>query len=445
MTYKLSGSSKLIKAFEINIDDLSALKEIRSFEVKGDIDAVFSLQVKTSANKFYNFVTKEFVTEANVTSDCRLANQVMISRSYHGKITFPADADGETYTILLNAEPHFKTEIAESLIGFNANKTDLAFNPILFQANIIQVADVVLSFAPIAATTANYTSATLAQRLHITKSPTTSTPVTGTISWTIANDAEDAVAFGLIPVLELTRVSNDAALGSSRAVEDSNWYAETTAVINDDKSSGGSTHTNYFVDNISDLSTGMIVTAISSGTLGTPPTLAKINLSPNAQPINKGRPQIKLNSAKAFADGITLTLKGYNINVVNRALGCDVTLSNFKLTQNPIQRTVRGAVSDSANITLNGTYGISKGAFIEGFGVDNSVSNPITEVTTSSEATGTIVVTRNQTLTANTVLNIIGSSDSYTVTGDVTVNKVPTSNKTIYLDLDKILTLGTAS
>ena len=60
-------------------------------------------------------------------------------------------------------------------------------------------------------------------------------------------------------------------------------------------------------------------------------------------------------------------------------------------------------------------------------------------------AEGRITTTTAQTLAGGTTLNIIGSSNSYTITGDITINKVPSVASSIYLDLDKLLTLGTAS
>ena len=430
----------------MNTNDLSALQESRSLKVKGDRNAVFSLQVKTSTGKFYNFSSKLF--ETTITSEHRLTNQAIIGRLYSREILFPADTDGETYTILLNAEPHFETEISSDLTGTGTDGEPLTFNPVLFQTSITQVADITMYISPIAATTANYTSATLAQRATITKSPTVTSPTTTTVSWTIANDADDGVALGLIPAQTLYRKGSDASLGSASTIKDITWYASTTAVINDTRSDdgGGSTHYSYLVDGIDDLSIGMIVTAISSGTLGSLPNLTRVNLSETSlSPSNWGKPQIKMSAAKAFADGITLTLKGYGTSVINKALGCDITLSNFKLTQTPLTTTVRGAISNSTAIDVNGTYGISKGAFIEGFGVDNSTSNPIAGIADVDETNGRITSTVNQTLSAGTVLNIIGSSNSYTITGDITVNKMPTSSTNIYLDLDKLLTLGTAS
>ena len=429
---------KLIRNFEIDTNDLSALQESKSFKVRGDDGAVFSLQIKTSTGKFYNFKSKLF--ETTITSEHRLTNQSLIGKSYSGEILFPADTDGETYTILLTAEPHFDTKITDSLIG-NVNNSSLEYNPVLYQIDIVQVADVVVTFAPVAVIHGNYTSATLAQTTTITKSPTITTPTTTTVSWTIANAATDGEGFGLVSVLDLKAESSDLIDGVGTEIGNENWYASTTAVIDDTQSDdgGGSTHYNYIVDDISDLAVDMQITAISSGTLGSAPTLTRVAISDNFNRF------IKMNAQKAFADGITLTLKGYGINTIDKATGCNVILSNFKLIQTPLTTTVRGAVSGSTAITVNGTYGISKDAYFEGFGVDNSVDNPVRAVPTPSSSAGTITSTTNQTLADNTTLNIIGSSSSYTVTGDITLNKMPTSNTTIYLDLDKLLTVGTAS
>ena len=416
---------KLIRNFEINTNDLSALQEDRSFKVSGDNSAVFSLQVKTSTGKFYNFKSKLF--ETTITSEHRLANQVITGKSYSGNVLFPADADGETYTILLSAEPHFDTEIMDSLTG-NINNISLDYNPVLYQVDITQVADVVLNFAPKAATTATYTTASLANQLAVTQSPTVTTPITSSVSWTIANNTTDVTAFGLVPTLDLRK--NEAAIG------DKYWLADTTFTIDDTTSSGGSTHDNYTIDDISDLEIGMSVVGQSC-------TLTRVFTGAyNAtNPTIRNKPRIKLS---------TLTARGYGKNAVEKAIGCSITFNNFKLIQKPLTTTVRSAVSNSTSVTVGGTYGIGVSAvsgvetYIEGFGVDNSTDNPIVGVS-ASEASGTLTMTTNQTLVAGTNLNIINCSNSYTITGDITVHRMPASTKTIYLDLDEILTLGTAS
>ena len=270
---------KLIKGFEINTNDLSTLQESRSFKVKGDEDAVFSLQVKTSIGKFYNFKSKLFETTA--TSEHRLTNQTIIGKLYSGEILFPADADGETYTILLRAEPHFETEISSDLTGTGTSGEALTFNPVLFQTSITQVADIVLKVIVSGTEDGRFTSATfLNSKFQITKSPTITYPSTTSVSWTIANGATDAKGFGLVPVSTLKKRGSDASLGSASDIEDAAWHTSTTAVINDTRSDdgGGSTDYNYVVDSISDLSVGMTITAISSGTLGALPTLTRARI-----------------------------------------------------------------------------------------------------------------------------------------------------------------------
>jgi hypothetical protein len=423
---------KLIRNFEINTNDLSTLQESRSFKVSGDDGATFSLQVKTAAGKFYNFKSREF--ETTITSEHRLKNQTITGTSYTGHLFFPADTDGETYTILLFAEPHFDTELIDGLTG-NLNGVELEHNPVLYQTDITQVANIVLTIGPVAATTANYTSASLANKLQLTQSPTIKTPVTGSISWTIANNTTDAVAFGLISQVALRDIDGSIECD----VKDSAWRADAAFTIDDTTSTGGSTHTTYTVDDISDLEIGMTVVGQST-------TLSRVFTAPyNADnPEIRNKPRIKLASAKALADNTTLVARGYGINAINKALGIDIVFSNFKLIQTPLTTTVRGAIEDSTTVSVNGTYGISKGAYIEGFGVNNATNNPLTAVSISSSA-GSLTTTVAQTLTANTTLNIIGSSNSYTITGDITVNKFPTASKAVYLDLDQILTLGTAS
>jgi hypothetical protein len=115
----------------------------------------------------------------------------------------------------------------------------------------------------------------------------------------------------------------------------------------------------------------------------------------------------------------------------------------MKLTQTPLTKTVRTDSSSSTTLALNGTYGLSKGAYIEAYGVNNSSNNPIAQISDPDASGGEILLTVAQSLAAGTVLNIIGSSNSYTLKGSITMDTFPSSNKTIYFDLGKILSLGT--
>ena len=51
---------KKIKNFKIDLSDMSASKQVRSFIIEGDNDAIFSLEVKNEDGYYYNFDTETF-------------------------------------------------------------------------------------------------------------------------------------------------------------------------------------------------------------------------------------------------------------------------------------------------------------------------------------------------------------------------------------------------
>ncbi len=430
---------KLITSFDIETSNMSQLAQSRDYTIVGDPGAVFSIRITTADSKSYNFTTTVF--DAVETSACRLVNVVLDGNTFNGQIIFPADTSA-VYTVELTTSPHFNTKISEEVQGVTSDGINLSYSAIIAKKSIEQIANVNVVLDTIAATTADYTAGSLDQTVTATQSPVVVTPLTKDIDWTLSNTASDAKGFGFTPVQTFrTVVSETGSLGLNIDVLDSSWYAETTITIGDVQSDegGGSSHFNYNVTKVSNLSLGMVVTGVSSGSLNGTPTITKI--------ITTGltsKKQLKFSLTQVFADGVVLTVRAYGISAINKALEMNMEVNDMVLTQTPLTKTIRGAVSSSSDVTINGTYGVSKGAFIEGFGVNNSVSNPITEVTASSTA-GTIVTTTAQTLAALTVINIIGSSNTYTVKGSITVNSFPSAGKTIYLDLDKILTLGTAS
>ena len=119
---------KLITGFNINTDDFPAQSTTRDYSVQGDSGAVFSLKVQRSSDGYwYDFVSDSFTTTE--TSRNRLANQE-IQGAFSSSLSFPAAA-GATYTIYLFAEPHFDTEISDTL----------SISPVLYTTTLTQIAD----------------------------------------------------------------------------------------------------------------------------------------------------------------------------------------------------------------------------------------------------------------------------------------------------------------
>ena len=61
------------------------------------------------------------------------------------------------------------------------------------------------------------------------------------------------------------------------------------------------------------------------------------------------------------------------------------------------------------------------------------------------DSNGSIVVQRSQTLPAGTVLTFRDIYKKINFVGNIVINSYPNANRTIYLDLDKLITVGTAS
>ena len=434
---------KLITSFDLDTGDMSAIAQTRSYKIIGEDGAVFSLRVFDEAGQTYDFKNTEFV--AVETSSCRLANVALEGNSFSGEVSFPSDNNG-TYTLEVTTSPHFNTKIAQGLLGSKSNGDSLSYNSTRIEKSIKRVADTVLTFGVAAATEANFISSDLDQISRTTQSPVVTTPATSDINWKFRNNTTDAQGFGFLPVGVLRTDVDNISTGSSVVIGEDSWYADTTVTISDTISDdgGGSDHFDYQVDKNSHLTVGMKIVGVSSGSLAGSPVLSRVYTG-KVKGLNFGQPSIKLSAGQVFANGVVLTVRAYGIAAINRALQMNFKLNDITLKQTPLTTTVRGAVDNATAVTVSGTYGISKGAFIEGFGINNSVSNPIVAVADSDASEGILTLTVNQTIADKTVLSIIGSSNGYTLKGNASITTFPPANQTIYLDLDKILTLGTAS
>tara|TARA_Y100001938_G_C8100512_1_gene441305 strand:- start:2617 stop:3939 length:1323 start_codon:yes stop_codon:yes gene_type:complete len=439
---------KTIRGFEINTNDVNAAGESRPFKVRAETGAVFSLEVEDiNNNKHYNFDTQTFETGSN--SSHRLSNQIVQGTTYSGVIQFPILDAGTSYNVKLTAEPHFNTTFEKGLTGQDVNGVELSYNPVLLQKQMTQVPRTTIEFEPISAITTHFDDATIAANLLVQQQPVITTPKSGSINWTITSRKDSTAGFGhRIYDSSIDTFFQEASRES--ILKDNNWYATTTVTINDTKSDdgGGSTHSNYTCDDVSRLSLGMTVIGVSTGSLSGNPTL--INVAGVAGGTGGvGENGIKLSGGQVFANGTVLTIKGYGSEIIRKAVDVDIDFDNIKIVQVPKTVKVRGAVSNTESINVYGTYGISKGAYIEGFGVSNGTNNPVDEVSVhiDDDTAGSITMTQASTIADKTLLTIVDYSPTHTITGTVTVKKFPVAaaNIKIYLDLDKILRIGVGS
>jgi len=421
---------KQIKDLKIDISEMPTAETNRKFTVTGDVGAKFILHVvQDDTLNFYNFSNKTF--ELGHNSKNNNLEVLMESRRYYDNIIFPSG--GGSYTVtLVSKDPaiiisnSYSALDDSSAIGENNNNlTSTSFKSSIISKNIKkQASNATITFKAFTANTGNYGTF-----------PTSTTvgalndSGTADVNWSITNATTDAGGFGL-------RLNGKYSKNKS-------WYFTTTdtvdgAISPSDKEGGFKVK----VDDITDIGVGSNITAVSAGSLvGTPSILA----------IDESTKVLTLSGAQTFADGITLTFIAIGSKAINYAIGSNITfpgvLNTFgqKLTQK-----VRANVSASTTVTLSDTQGIAGGDLIgyHGIGVNNATSNLITSVTPDpggGDGDGSMVVELAQTLTAGTVLSFDNIHKTVSFSGKISIQGYPSASKTIFLDLDPIITVGAAS
>ena len=136
---------KIINNFSLDLSDLPATTETRSFVVTGTNNATFSLEIKNEDNYYYNFTTNAF--QATKTS---LSNQLITSGVFRGSIVFPTITDDDHYDIYLFAEGDTKhaeyreVRFEDGTIDINSSTGS---NSLLLKKIIYQYTDITLTLA----------------------------------------------------------------------------------------------------------------------------------------------------------------------------------------------------------------------------------------------------------------------------------------------------------
>ena len=412
--------SFLIRSVSINSQDIDNSGANRTLSIRGDIGASFNIIVVQKSesvsvvDKFYDFLSKTFVSGFSKKTTLKVS---MTSNSFKTFLNFPGSYGG-SYVINVYAEPGTKTTFTKNSGAKSKN---------VFIKTIQQNNNTTLTFVPVTTNTSNYQAfSTSASPLFPSKTEIVasggSTNVNNVvISWLVKNVENDSHGFGL-------RVTNTTP-------KETSWYFETTETVDGDVTSSE----RVTVDDLTNLEVGMIVTAVSGGdSLSGTPIIVEIDEENKA---------IVLNTAQTFSNNATLTIRAFGKYVSTVSdLGIGISFTEITAEAQPLTKTVRTAPTNST-VNLNGTYGIAGGGHVSitGLNVNNSAANTVQSVSASSSA-GSMVMQLDQTgVLANTTLTFNGSTQSVFIETTVTVSQHPTSDTTIYLNLDDFIAVGAAS
>ena len=484
---------KKINNFNVDISDLPAVALSRQYIVTGEKDAEFILQVFNSSQQFYDFKSSSFSAAFTSTSSLSIK---MKSNSYIGSINLPANGSGDTYTVLLLTPPD-----KDTILDFGESENS-------YSTTITQLANSTLTFTPVTDSDSSYES--MPTSVTSTSSPIPKPVITKSVDWDVTNKDNDANGFGLRLIRQpidtdwystTTETVNQAILGQSDVEEEVS--SATSVVVEDsvrdtiglehgdyvfgtDVAAGTNVHgvdggtfelsaassisagvTLYFVrasnewivDDLTDIATGMVITAVSgtNAYLNGTPTVIDINRDTNTITLSEV-PHVSGNDTgkQGFYDNITLAFQARGSSAIQKITGANIDFSGWNAdvtsaTSAPLTKTVRSDSDSSTTITLNGTRGISGGNFvtISGLGLVNTSTNFVVTNRTSSgdatasEAGGEIITTLAQAnLTVGSTLYFTGSTKTVTLANEIKIISHPLVNKTIYLNLDNFITVG---
>jgi len=400
-----------IKNFKINVNDIPETGALRNFSIEGDKGAEFIMIIANNTGNFYSFVDNTF--SAGHTPQ-KILKKTITGRKYNGAINFPSQA-GQNYDVLL-------------IPGKNS-----FINKGVINKRIVQLGDVTLTLNYISISNSS-SYKTFPAAIASTSNQASSGAVSVSVAKLFENADTDANGFGLI-----TNQSDLNGDLNSRA-SDKAWMFRATTTV-----SGAHSST-------------QTITLASVNNLAVDMSLS--DRSAYIQSIDAATSTVTLSANKSFSDGDSISFDAIGFSMINSLLNCNISADIRVHGVTAPSTTVRGVVNNSTTVTLNGTYGIPGGdvAVYAGTNVNNSSTNTVTNNRTASgnnvasSSAGEIVVTLAQTFKGSETIFFTHKDspdfhifDTFNVQGSVLINKYPSSNTTIFFNLDEIITPGTTA
>ena len=432
---------KEIKGLTLSRSKITSSSNNIVSRITGETGAVFSVQIidTSSQNKFYNFKTNTFTTA--FISENVLTNVEMSGSRYDININIPAAASGNTYKVMVFADPFFNTKIADSASS----------NDYLLTASTEQGSDVTVRFS----TSTDQDATNLVGVGAFVGSTTGSSGSSSNTEVAFTEEIEDSstgyhgykytlpTATNKSNTLDSTLQPVDGVVGRSS----SDFYTAVSTQTN----GAGTNSASMIVDSVDNLVVDMdLVSIVSSGDLEQEGSLGVLTY-PTITAIDVDTKTVTLSDTPSWADDKVVVFRAYGGELIRKSTG---GLFEFNLTVVPVggisgddrvknwgSCRVNAAVSSSTSITVDGFRGASAGSKIIGAGVNSTDgANVITNV----HASGTpITVAGAQTLADNTFLYIYGSGWKAIIEGTITIKTFPSASVDVYYDVDRAFVLGT--
>mgnify|MGYP003132758620 CR=1 FL=1 len=169
-------------------------------------------------------------------------------------------------------------------------------------------------------------------------------------------------------------------------------------------------------------------------TKGKKPTITKGVLT-----VQPGSVIFNNQQALAFG-GKTIKIAGYGEEAILNASGYNLLFTNLKVELTSITTTTTSAVSSSTTVPVASVNGVLPATTtVSGIGINSYAVDPTVNSRSVTSGAGNLELSAAQTLESGVTLTYNNSGQTATITGNVQVIKAGTSSKTIYFDVEKIL------
>ena len=410
----------LIKSATIEQKPMRAGAANRSLIVVGDPNAIFHVRISRSSDaKIYDFSLNSF--QVAVTSQSRLKNQSPGEIS----IAFPAAASGDTYSLQITAD-------ANSNTAFESGKNKLV-QTITFSQRGNSKITFTASGTGITNTALGDSTGSSSDSFTETSAPKV---VIDELQLTVPDAASDNGFF-------ITTTEKDLNNGTW---DSGALYWQTGNYV---ANGAGTDATALILDSVDDLFVGMQVAVIAGTAQAELRAITAINTTTKT---------LTLDGNETWANDNVILFRAYGLRLIKQVIGIGFSLVNPTVrlgqTTTSIRTELTSDISEGADVAVNGTTGIGKGATIRMRGVkkNSETGACIVGGLGNSTTAGSFVLTNGEVeasaakpVRVKTKIYIDGSSNKVFLSATIGIYKYPLAAQTINVDINKILTKGTAS
>jgi len=141
--------------------------------------------------------------------------------------------------------------------------------------------------------------------------------------------------------------------------------------------------------------------------------------------------------------GQTIKIGGYGEEIMTNIHGYELVFSDLAIALTPVTTTTTAAVNNSTSVPVTSRNGILDDvSTVSGIGINPALVDPTVDTGAGAvTGAGTLVLTAAQTLEDNAVLTFANAGQTATITGNVKVIKVGSSNAAIEFDVERLLSI----